>query len=47
MKDTSIFQKLATSAINVFAVLIIFLPFYLLISNSLEKNNFDFDILFI
>ncbi len=38
MRETSTFQKVATSAINVIIVLIIFVPFYFLITDSLTRK---------
>jgi ABC-type long-subunit fatty acid transport system fused permease/ATPase subunit len=38
MKKTTAFEKLTTSIINVLFVLIIFLPFYFIISETLAKK---------
>jgi len=38
MRETSTFKKLATSAINVFFVFIIFLPFYFVVNDILTKK---------
>ena len=38
MRETSTFKKLVTSAINVFFVLIIFLPFYFVVNDILTKK---------
>ncbi len=38
MRETSAFEKLATSALNVFFVLIIFLPLYFLVDDIFTKK---------
>ena len=38
MRETNVFEKLATSAINVFFVLVIFLPFFFLVDDTLTKK---------
>jgi len=47
MRKTTALEKLATSAINVFFVLVIFLPFYLLVTDNLTKKLILIGIFFV